>query len=264
MNVTAPLRHDRSTTPSTHGPQRIDPEHPLVPEQSRNGAAVALSEMSVPQLAEAAHGLDRLEHEYENMSGICATLKGGVFAEVKAKLPHGEYRPWLAKNFPKSAKTAERYKRLWDAFSKSDSTVAFAALTHDLAASVAALKQFQLDLSHPVVAKVAEWVAGRGAYQLMLDFPGENKGGAAGRKKLTPAEQHAQFLEDAKNDFANIIQGLDGLVIDGRWKAPTITDAMLEASIDLAREYARQASAFLKTPKKDRHFAQEQTEGAES
>lgn len=219
----------------------------------------ALVDMTVPQLAEAGHGLERLEREYENMSGICATLRGGVFAEVKKKLPHGEYRPWLSKNFPKSVKTAERYKRLWDAFAKSDSTVAFETLTRGLAESVETLREFSLDLSHPAVAAVAKWVAGRGAYQLMLDFAAQ-AGGNQRTKKLTPAEQHAQFLQDAHDDFARIMTALDGLVEDGRWKAPSITDAMLEASAELAREFAKQATAFLKLPK-DKRSHTEVTEG---
>src|SRR4051812_2052417 len=73
---------------------------------SRNGQRpAALSDLTPPQLAEAAHGLDRLMAEYDNLSGICATLKGGVLREAKRRLGHGNYRPWLKANFPRSFKT---------------------------------------------------------------------------------------------------------------------------------------------------------------
>jgi Protein of unknown function (DUF3102) len=250
------LPHDRSISPADTGSttERIVPQQSIVRENFSNGQhPVALVDMSVGQLADAFNGLTRLEKEYENMSGICATLKGLILIEAKTKLGHGNYRTWLKENFPKSVKTAERYKRLAEAFGKSDSTVAFQTLTQGLTASLEALRARSLDLSHPIVAKVAQWVNGRGAYQLMLDFPGAaGPNGGNNRKKLTPEEQHAQFLEDAKNDFTATITGLDGLVDDERWKAPSITDAMLEASVELAREFAIQATAWLKTPKKDR------------
>jgi hypothetical protein len=179
--------HDRKhgASPSL---ARIPTEQPIVRDlSSPNGShPVALVDMSVPQLADAFRGLDRLEKEYENMSGICATLKGLVLIEVKTKVGYGKYRAWLKENFAKSAKTAERYKRLAEEFGKSDSTVAFQTLTRGLADSVAALREFQLDLSHPMVAKIAHWVAGRGAYQLMLDFRAP-LGGNRGRK---PAEDY--------------------------------------------------------------------------
>ncbi len=246
------LPHDRQKAQAAGRARRIEPQHPIVRENLSNGA-VALVDMSVGQLADAFNGLSRLEKEYENMSGICATLKGLILIEAKVKLGHGNYRNWLKENFPKSAKTAERYKRLAEAFGKSDSTVAFKALTQGLTESLQALRARSLDLSHPVVAKIAQWVAGRGAYQLMLDFPGDRGGDTSGsHKKLTPAQEHAKFLEDAKNDFTGAFSALDRVVESESWKAPSITDAQLECSSELAREFARQASAWLKIPKRER------------
>jgi hypothetical protein len=204
---TLPSR-DRLSNPVEKGRERIDPKNIATREFSRNGA-VALVDMTLPQLAEACDGLSRLEKEYENMSGICATLKGLVLIECKTKPElKGQFKSWVTKTFPKSYKSATRYMRLAEAFGRSDSTVTFQVLTQGLADSLEILRKQQLDLSHPIVARVAQWVNGRGAYQLMLDFPGQ-RGGARERKPPgdydpnSPAEEardlwlpHLRFLEE--------------------------------------------------------------------
>lgn len=130
-------------------------------------------------MAEAIAGLDRLEAQYENMSGICATLKGLVLIEAKRKLGRGDWTPWMKKNLgAKKARTAQRYMQLGKAFAeKNDSTVVFDLLRNDLAKNLDTLRQTQLDLKHPVVAQVAKWVEGKGAYQLMLEFGSSSRGG---------------------------------------------------------------------------------------
>jgi len=209
--------------------------------------------MTVPQLVEAAKGLDRLETEYENMSGICAVLKGGILRELKAKAGHGNYEKALKEAFPNSARTAQRYARLWDAFTKNDSTVAFETLTRDLTSSVDRLRQFQLDLSHPVVSAVAKWVNGRGAFQLMLDFPGQRGGDTSGsRKKLSPDQEEAAILAAAREDFQTAMMAVDRVFDSGNWRARSVTDRELEMSLDLLREAAKQVSAWLKIPKRER------------
>lgn len=215
---------------------------------------VSLVNLTLPQLAEAYNGLDRLEKEYENMSGICATLKGLVLIEAKLKPElKGRFKQWVIDSFPKSYKTATRYMRLAEAFGKSDSTGTFQTLTRDLASSVAALRQFQLDLSHPVVAKVADWVNGRGSYQLMLDFPGGRGGDTSGsRKKLTAAQERKAFLESCKKDFEETIMALDRLHEKGFWKAESILDGHREDAAELARSFAKDITAFLKVPARKR------------
>src|SRR5581483_11038232 len=164
-------------------------------------------------------------------------------------------------NFDRSHRTASSYMRLAEAFmGKLESTVQFETLTHDLAASLTRLREFQLDLSHPVVSKVAEWVKGRGAYQLMLDFPGSRGGDTSwSRKKLTPAEAEKEFLENAKREFCDAITALDRAHEEKLWKAASVTDAHLETAIELAREFAREAAAWVRTPKRDRYSPLPQT-----
>lgn len=247
-------RQDSCTTEPVAGQARIANAN-RAGNLSKNGThELGLAALSLPQLADAFDGLTRLEKEYENMSGICATLKGLVLIECKAKPELKlQFKSWITKTFPKSYKTATRYMRLAEAFRKSDSTGTFASLAADLATSVEALKQFQLDLSHPIVAKVAEWVNGRGAYQLMLDFPSE-KGGdtASASKKLTAEEKHALFLENCREDFTAAWSRVDALIVSGNWKAPSIKDAEIDDSIEAAQRYVKEARAWLNMPKRER------------
>jgi hypothetical protein len=214
---------------------------------------VALVDMSLAQLAEAYNGLDRLEGEYENLSGICATLKGLVLLQVKANGEHGTYRKWLKENFPKSIKTAERYVRLAKAFSKSDSTVAFQSLTRDLAESVAALREFQLDLKHPVVAKIAAWVGGRGSYQLMLDFPsttGGNQYERNGTKGKRTRLGQRELLALMRKNVCNTATELGGIARTESFRC--LNDAELDLLIEEADTVAVKARAWRRKSKTDR------------
>ena len=220
---------------------------------SRNGSSpVALVDLTLPQLAEAAHGLERLEREYENMSGICATLKGLVLVEAKKRLGHGKFMPWVKENFV-AHRTATAYMRLAQAFmGKLASTCQFKTLTKDLAASLTRLRDFQLDLSHPVVSEVAKWVKGRGSYQLMLDFAGSAGGDTSwSRKKLSPEEERKQAIERCRETSVETFNGVYGLLQNERWQFG-LTDAELQIAADAMRELARKISAWLREPKKQR------------
>lgn len=212
---------------------------------------IAITQMSLPQLAEAYDGLDRLEKEYENMSGICATLKGLVLIECKTKPElKGRFKEWVTQSFPKSYKTATRYMHLAEAFGKSDSTGTFLALTRDLSESVAALREFQLDLKHPVVSKVAQWVAGRGAYQLMLDL-GPTAGKHHPRKKepeLSPEEQREVLVKQAQEWAAG--QLVDDFVSRGMWKL--LPDHEAKIVMRHFERLAKDMAEWIKTPPRRR------------
>jgi hypothetical protein len=223
---------------------------------SPNGSsAVALVDLTVPQLAEAFKGLDRVQQHHERLSGICAIMKGLVLCEAKAKLPHGEFMSWVKENFPKSHKTAGQYKRLAEEFGKLNPRVQFENLRSDLLTTIERLEEFQLDLQHPFVRQVAEWVKGRSAYQLLLELPVERGGDRSmfpWEKPVTPEEERIIFLERAREDFMNTLLGFERIHDKQLWKAPSVTDAVLEQSIDLAREFAREAAAWLRIPKRER------------
>lgn len=239
--------------PRSKESRQIDPKDTIVDGSSRNGASLALGNMTVPQLTAAAKMLDDCQERYDKLSGICGTMRGLVLAEVKHKLEHGKFLPWLAENFDKSRKTAAQDIRLATEFCKSNPRVTFEILGRDLAETVKELEQAQIDLKHPLVREVAAWVDGRTRYQLLLDFPGQRGGDTSGsHKKLSPEEEHKLFLANAKAQFESVFLSLDKLVEDDTFKAPSITDTLLSDSADLAAEFAKRARAWLKVPRKQR------------
>jgi hypothetical protein len=193
--------HDRQ--PHETGTRRIDPEQSIVRENSLNGAdpvaLVALVDLTVPQLAEAFRGLDQVQQHHERLSGICAIMKGLVLCEAKAKIEHGGFMAWVQENFPRSHKTANQYKRLAEEFGRLHPKVQFENLRSDLLATLERLEGFQLDLQHPLVREIADWVKGRSAYQLLLELEPGKIGGDTSKfpRKTKPTldELHAETLE---------------------------------------------------------------------
>lgn len=198
-------------------------------------AAIALKDLSVPQLAEAFHGLDQVQQHHERLSGICAIMKGLVLVEAKAKIGHGGFMSWVKDNFPKSHKTANQYKRLAEEFGKLNPTVQFENLRSDMLTTMESLEGMQLDLRHPVVKQVADWVNGRSAYQLLLELGPSNynrdeKGkGKTGVTAQTPLQQAEELLLPAAQEFVSrwrdglwvhlphgILEQIDGDLLDIR------------------------------------------------
>lgn len=209
----------------------------------------SLAGMSLTELTETARMLDVYQAKIEGMSGIVATMRGLVFMVAKERVGHGKFTSWLAEHFKKTRKTSAEDMRVAREFLKSNSEVTFNDLAYALADKA---REPELDLKNPLVAEVAKWVQGRPRFQLLLEFPGE-RGGKRGRgKKLSPAEEHAEFLAACKEDFESAIVALDQLHDKAAWKATSITDAQREAAAEVAREFARQAVAFNKLPKRER------------
>src|SRR5579864_2504171 len=102
---------------------------------------IALADLTVPELGEAFIRLDQIERDGEKISGICAVLKGLVLVEVKAKIGHGKFIPWMKEHFRKSPRSGNNYMRLAAEFSrqtansKSASACGFELLNQDLAVS---------------------------------------------------------------------------------------------------------------------------------
>lgn len=156
----------------------------------------ALGDMDVDQLAAMFHGLDRTRENCESMSGICATLAGLVLTEVKSRLGHGNFKPWLKQHFPKSARSAQVYMQLGNAFSKSAPRCAFDQMTLALMDSAQSLDGQSVDLTHPVVAEVAKWTAGRSFYQIREEVS-PTKGGKTYDRENGKGDRHEPTAEEA-------------------------------------------------------------------
>jgi len=140
--------------------------------------------MSVPQLSAAFSDLNVAREKYDNLSGICATLQGLVLLEVKRKLEHGKYGPWLKEHFPKSQDVAGRFVRIAEDFirrlqtkntpeSKFRVNAEFDAsqlLLGDLASNLATIENAKLDMAHPIVRAAAIYAGKRSYTQLWLDL----------------------------------------------------------------------------------------------
>lgn len=138
-----------------------------------------MKEMTLPELEEADRGLRLMPERLEHLSGICGVLSGLVLHEIKERLPHKHFGPWLENNYGKTSRTARRCMQIGLAFSKTDTV---SVLDKQLTLSLFDDARSQsLDLAHPVVQSVVKWTDGRSFRRLIeeeaLDGRGDNKGG---------------------------------------------------------------------------------------
>jgi hypothetical protein len=156
--------------------ERMD-EMPSAPSPT---ATRNLKDMTLAELEAADRGLRALPERLEKMSGICAVLNGLILTEIKGRLEHKQWTPWLKDHYGKAVRTAQKYMQIAGSFTKSATRGAFEP--HQL--TLALLDDTQsgaLDLAHPVVVKVEEWADGRSFRQLIAEETGDgratNKGG---------------------------------------------------------------------------------------
>ena len=93
--------------------------------------------------------------------------------------------PWIRKHYKKSRRTATNYMQIGRRCiteSKLASTCQFAALTMEVSKILEQVGKGSLDLSHPIIGIVADWTAGRSAYQLQLEIGDAPKGGKRVKK----------------------------------------------------------------------------------
>lgn len=137
-------------------------------------AGRGLKDMTLGELEAADRGLRALPERLEKMSGICAVLNGLILAEIKGRLAHKEFTPWLKANYGKSDRTARRYMQIAEVFSKNGHSVRFEpqqltlALLDDTQAGA-------LDINHPVVMAVEKWADGRSFRALFADECGDGR-----------------------------------------------------------------------------------------
>lgn len=164
-------------------------------------APVALADLTLPQLEQTHDQLLDLEVLHNNMSGSCAVLRGLVLHEVKHKLPHGKFMPWVKARYKKSHRSATVYMRLARTFveqSKLAERCQFALLLQGVSETLSQIETLKLDLRHPMVAKVVGWVNGRSAHQLLLDYPSERGG------DNTPRDDSGKRISNRRRTKAEI------------------------------------------------------------
>jgi hypothetical protein len=222
-----------------------------------SGTEVPLADMNLDQLAASYGQLDKVEQSCTTLSGICATLKGLVLLESKRKCTHGKFQPWIKEQFPKGYRTAARYMRIAKEFSKSDTSVTFAALEADLTTSLAVLEQNKLDCANPIVRQVAAWTQGKSSYQLLLELGEGDRGGGAGDPggaHVITYEQLTLRLHDACVTAAATLQG-----IHAQKAYYALNDAELDGFINHAEEVAAEAKRWRNLSKSEREsIAQDQ------
>lgn len=220
---------------------------------------VALKDCTVTQLEVLHDRFGEMKALHDSMSGACGTMRGLVLTELKLKIGHGKFLPWVRARYDKSPRRAQEYMQSAAAFvadSKCADARAFEFLTQSAADTLAQIELCRLDLSHPLVAAVVKWSDGKSFDQLLLalgDAPAKDRGGNQGNgngEKLTPAEKEAKFLGNCREDFTEAFTGLDSLVLNGRWKAPSITDGERDDAVACAEKIVKKMRAWLKLPQK--------------
>ncbi len=106
--------------------------------------------------------------------------------------------------------------------------------------------------------QIEEVIAGKSQRQLLLQFGGgtaKERGGARTKTvtdevPLTPAEAEAKFLQSCRDDFTTHAMGIDTLALNGRWKAPNITDGERDDAAAVLEKLAKEMKAFNKLPQK--------------
>lgn len=142
---------------------------PATPQQARG-----LKEMTLQELEAADRGLRALPERLEKMSGICAILNGLILSEIKSRLAHKQWTPWLQSNYGKSSRTARLYMQIAAAFSQNGNRCHFEPQQLTLAL-LDDTQSGALDLTNPVVMSVEKWADGRSYKQLIEEETGDGR-----------------------------------------------------------------------------------------
>jgi hypothetical protein len=231
------------------------------------GGGALLAGCTIPQLETIHDKLARLEGLHDKMSGACATMRGLVLLEVKAKLEHGQFKPWIAERFGKSYRRAAEYMRLAKQFTedmragaargksgKSAELRTFELIAQNASGLLTEIEAGALDLENPAVQAVVQWSEGKSAHQLMLDLPegtrGGNKyerGGEKGARKTLSPEAAAELLRGLCTGAAEQLHA-----IHEQHAFSVLTPAELDGLIDHAEAVALAAKAWRSMPKAQR------------
>lgn len=222
------------------------PGKPIAAPAAQESPAT-LESLTVDQLRDSYSQLDRYEEGCSRISGICATLKGLVLAEVKSKLGHGNFEPWLATHFPKGRTTAKKYLRLAKAFmtTKKAPRCLFAP-DADLLGSLTLLQTAQLDVANPLVRDVSEWTDGKSAYQLLQDIAQAKEEPEQRQPRVKPTpEEILESVTCATREWATME------LKERHWRKSTwrlLSDDEVTGILGFYREQMRAMEKWLKTP----------------
>jgi hypothetical protein len=189
----------------------------------KNGT-VALSDMNVPQLTAANTMLDRIAGNHDHAHTTARLLQGVTLLEIKRRLHHGEWGPFLKKSFDKSQDSAGRYIRAAEDFlaklqdakfrkrAEFNLDAAVSLLRQDLGKTLEQLEDSKLDLSNPIVQLAAFYAGGRSFNQLLLELGDAQRGGkrTAGKKLKKSRDEIAR--EEAQITYLPLQKALLGVL----------------------------------------------------
>lgn len=157
---------------------------------------------------------------------------------------------WLTKYAPEvNYKTACRFMDVAEAIRNSFALPARAAKQLTFSDLVTTPTDELDEQFRALQEKIFAFVEGTSQKSWLDQFrESQSRGGdtSAHRKKLTPEQERAQFLENCKTDFEAALKALDPIVCKKTWQASSIPRSHLEEAADLFRQFARDISEFLK------------------
>lgn len=135
-------------------------------------ATLGLKDMALSDLEEASNRLKEAPSKLQQMSGVCAVLHGLILSEIKSRLKHKQWTPWLKSHWKTGQRDARKRMQLASAFSKAATRGDSEQLRLNLPDAANALA---LDLQHPTVKKVSDWTAGRSYSRLLEEETGDGR-----------------------------------------------------------------------------------------
>lgn len=247
------------------GPQA--PDKPTKAATGKLSIGSALAAVPLDTLVVAQRNIGAVQERVDGLSGIFATLRGVALVEVKSRLKHGEWQPWLKEHFPQSDRNARRLIMIGQAFLEEATSrrakaaqILKAGSNDQISSALATVAdakfsgEASLDFSHPLLGAIAAFVAGRSSYQLIVEVGALAKGGL--REATTPEaaqtedEKYQAAVRQIQDDTRQTFDILGSLT--GRKAFQVLPEPELHLAIDTAEAFLKEAKAWAATPKNKR------------
>ena len=229
-----------------------------------------MGEQLTVEFSEAVNGMWRVVRVGAMMMGLRARVVSNLDTTAKRGPTAKDtgMKAWLEKYAPKvNRATAYRFEDVAKAVAQRYALPARVAKKLTFEQLVTADPKDLDPVARKAQAELNGFVAGTSQTSWLDQFrEAKSRGGdtSGSHKKLTPAEERAQFLQDTRNDFAAALQTLDRLNETNAWQVESIEDAEREAGAHLLHDLAKKITAWLKTPRSQRKplqdFTQKNTE----